>query len=251
MPISVSTFAPGAVIDAAQVRSRSLAIERYVNGDIVAGDRTTNWVSSGHVYGPDFQYGAGYDAHLPLSGGHVYWSKRPSDAGHRAIFSYQGGTAFTMVPGLTRTIQIPEALTDTRTYRVLVLASCWVYEYGGSSAAGPLTFPYQAEDEAADGAAAHVGLYADGVLLSSTQRSVLGSSCSNTVGGDGSTSGIIYCRKQVSMLTALTSGVWSGAGIHTIGVGVACDEPPLAAPNDRWRHVFVQEGSIHVRYRLR
>lgn len=255
MPISVSTFAADAVIDAGELRARSLAIEQYVNGEIAAGDRTTNWVTSGHVYGPDFQYGTGYDAHLPFTGGHAHWSKRPNDDGRRAIFEWAAGNTATMVPGLTRTVQLPEALS-TR-YYALVMASFWVFEYGGWGKTPPtLVTPFQDESTSI---AARVLLYADGVAQTATQRYVYNASCATNNGGSGSggadegaSSGLIYCRKQVSMVYPLSGTVWSGAGVHTVGVGVEVNLPVLTGgTHEEWRHVFVREGSIYVRYRLR
>ena len=248
MPISVSTFAADAVIDAEELRARSLAIERYVNGEIEAGDRTTNWVTSGHVYGPDFQYGTGYDAHLPFTGGHAYWSKRPNDDGRRAIFSWFTGEGAVMVPGLTRTVQLPEAMPSGK-YRALILASFWGFEYGGigSTASGAVT-PFQTEGGPE---ACAFRLYEDGVAVTATARKVFPSSCSTDngwVGGSGgdygAASGLIYCRKQISMVHATH---WGSAGIHTIGVGVTCPAPTA----DQWKHIFVREGSFYVRYRIR
>ena len=250
MPISISTFAADAVIDAGELRARSLAIEQYVNGEIEAGDRTTNWVTSGHVYGPDFQYGTGYDAHLPFTGGHAHWSKRPNDDGRRALFSWYTGEGPVMVPGLTRTIQLPEAMPSGK-YRALVLASFWGFEYGGEGAndTAKVTYtPFQDENSAL---ACTFRLYEDGVSVPASARKVYSSSCAtdNTwMGGAtatfGAASGLIYCRKQVSMVHATH---WGSAGIHTIGVGVTCP-PPTA---DQWKHVFVREGSLYVRYRIR
>jgi hypothetical protein len=248
MPISISTFSSGAVISATELRSRAAAIEDYVNKQIEAGDRTTNWMTSGHVYGPDFQYGSGYDAHLPFTGGHAYWSQRPNDDGRRAIFSWFAGEGPAMVPGLTRTIQLPEAMPSGK-YRALVLASFWGYEYGGlgETASGAVT-PFQTEGGSP---ACSFRLYEDGVGVAATSRKVYPSSCAQENGwwgGSGGTygaaSGLIYCRKQVSMVHAVH---WGTAGVHTVGVGVTCP----AAGAGQWKHIFVREGSFYVRYRIR
>lgn len=241
MPISISTFSSGAVISATDLRTRSAAIEDYVNKQIEAGDRTTNWMTSGHVYGPDFQYGGGYDAHLPLTGGHLHWSQRPNDDGRRAIFSYLTGTGPVMVPGLTRTVQIPESLASS--YRAVVMASFWIYEYGGEGAAVVTTPPYQEESTLA----ARVALYADGVQLAATLRPVYTASAALNGVAPGATSGMIYCRKQVSMVAALGNTEWSGAGVHTVGVAVLNQ----TTTTDEWKHIFVREGSFYVRYRIR
>lgn len=245
MPISLSTFASGAVISAAELRVRSLAIENYVNGQIAAGDRTTNWMESGHVYEPDFQYARGYDARLPLAGGQMHWSQRPSDDGLRAIFSWRTGEGGIMVPGLTRTVQLPEGMASR--YRALVLASFWVYEYGGEGG-GTAYLPYQ--DEVNDRAAI-VQIYDDGVPVNATARSVYTASCATDDGWQvtgaanlGASSGLIYCRKQVSMVYAAS---WLTAGVHTVGVAVRSPTPAA----DEWKHLFVREGSFYVRYRIR
>lgn len=258
MPISISTFAPGDVIDAANLRSRTKAIEDYVNRQIQAGDRTTNWMTSGHVYGPDFQYGSGYGAHLPFTGGHAYWSKRPNDDGRRALFSWYAGSGPVMVPGLTRTIQLPEGMSYR--YRALILTSFWAFEYGGegyNDTSEVTVTPFQ--DEGQDGlVAAEASLYVDGVAVDTTQRNIYSSSCATDngwTGGTGGTwgaaSGLIYCRKQISMVHAAH---WSAAGIHTVGVGIRCaaaSVDPAVPPTDAWKHIFVREGSFYTRYRIR
>lgn len=243
MPISVSTFAAGATIDADAMRSRAQTIERYVNNEIAAGDRGSFWLHSGHVYTPDFQYAQGYDAHLPMTGGHAYWSQRPNDDGRQAVFSYYMGVDPTalMVAGLTRTVQIPESLAGT--YRAVVLASFWAYEYGGEGPA-VTTQPYQEETTVA----AKFALYADGTKVTGTTRNIYTASCALATGGNGSASGEIYCRKQITMMAALGSSEWSGAGVHTVGVGCLVQNP---AGTDQWRHIFVREGSFYVRYRIR
>lgn len=251
MPTSVSTFAAGATIDADALRTRAQTIERYVNNEIAAGDRTTNWMKSGHVYAPDFQYGVGSGPHLPLTGGHAYWSHRPNDDSRRAIFSYLLGEGVVMVPGLTRTVQTPESLTTK--YRAVAMASFWVYEYGGdgTNAAGP-GYPVAGtpqeplQDEYSD-VAATVALYGGTQTpIEGTERDIYTASCATDnswAGGYGATSGIIYCRKQITMVSAFLLA----KGVSHVGVGVSTATPT----GDKWKHIFVREGSFYLRYRFR
>ena len=151
-----------------------------------------------------------------------------------------------MVPGLTRTIQLPESLASR--YRALVLASFWVYEYGGIGVNNVGTNTREPYQDETNGLACRVALYDDGSVVNATSRRVYTASCSTNDGsagtGAGASSGLIYCRKQVSMVYAAS---WTSAGTHTIGVGVAA----ITAAAGEWKHIFVREGSFYVRYRLR
>jgi len=241
MPISVTTFPANSTITAADMRSRVQTIENYVNGGIVQGDRTTNWLSSGHVYTPDFQYGYGNYARLPMTGGQLHWNMLPGNPNLMSVFTFQTGNGYVQAPGLTRTIQVPEA-TNSR-YRAMILASFWIYEYGGGATGGTTTAapPFLDESTYQAGTAA---LTINGVLIAATERPFYSASDATATTGGGATSGMIYCHKQYGIVYPFN---WQSAGVFSVGVSVSSPTPA----DDEWKHIFIQEGSLYVRYRLR
>ena len=241
MPISISTFASGAVVSAEEIRVRSKAIEDYVNGGIVAADRTTNWLKAGNVYTPDFQYGSGGNARLPMTGGQLHWGILPGDPNLMPVFTWQAGSGYAMVPGLTRTIQVPEA-SGSR-YRALILASFWVYEYGGGAVGGTTAVNIPFMDELTYGAGT-AALAINGVAVSATSRPFYSSSDSTAVAGGGAASGEVYCHKQFGIVYPYN---WSTSHIFSAGICISSSAPA----DNQWKHIFVREGSLYVRYRLR
>lgn len=240
MPISVSTFAAGGVVDADAMRARAKDIEDYVNGGIAQGDRTTNWMRAGHVYTPDFQYGGGPQPRTPMTGGQTYWGMLPGDPNLMPVFTFQTGDAYVQVPGLTRTMQVPESASSR--YRALILASFWVYEYGGEGGTNtPAAPPFQDESTYRAGT---VALTVNGVLQNVTCRPFYSASDANATTGGGATNGIIYCHKQYSFAYPFD---WGNDRIFSPGVAVSSPD----SATYEWKHIFVREGSIYMRYRIR
>lgn len=241
MPISLTTIASGAVISATTLRDRAKSIEDYVNGQIAQGDRTTNWLRTGHVYGPDFQYGRGAQARVPMTGGQTYWAMLPGDPNIMSVFTYETGDGYVQVPGLTRTMQVPESASSR--YRALIMASFWVYEYGGEGGGDTVAAPpFQDEETYQAGTAA---LTIDGVVQTATCRPFFSASDAVATTGGGATNGIIYCHKQYSIAYPYN---WGTERIFSPGIAISSPSPGASV---NWKHIFVREGSLYARYRIR
>lgn len=242
MPISLSTFASGALVNADVLDLRRQTIERYVNEQIATGDRTTNWLDSVHVYRPDFQYaGVG---EMPATGGHFFWCSRPDDRRRAALInSYIGGNAIP-VPGLSRTIQIPTGIASNN-YRIVTFVNFVAYEWGA-----------QNTTESQDGDAAELTtafrLRISGSAASAaTRRLYTSSQCDGTTSSTGfGYNAAYYNRKYFSMVYADDGTLATGLP-GTVNVQVVADMSALAAPtSQRWKHIIVQQGTMYVRCRV-
>jgi hypothetical protein len=234
MPITLTTFASGAVIDATVLRDRLQTIEKYVNEQLVAGDRGSTWLDANHVYRADFFGGA--NPHTTLVSGETYYrQKGPGDA-ERAFFSWflNNTTGWVQVPWLNVTFQLPEQLDQgTRDYRVEAFTSFYAYEFGGDDADLDLS-----SDNAAT-----FSLMLDGDELSGINRRPL---------YKGSKTGTqqlvaLYPRSQVSMAHAFTSSDLT-PGVHNVGVVVQSNAPGVTT---KWKHIIVRQGAFILRYGLR
>lgn len=235
MPISLSTIASGATVDAAVLNARRNDIERYVNEQIAAGDRTTNWLDSGHVYRPDFQY-AGM-GELPAAGGVFYWSTRPDDRKRAALFnSFVGGTALP-VPGLARTVHIPQQMSGT-SYALLCEINFVAYEWGGTCSG---LVPEDSVDRCAT-----FKMRVNGSVIAETRRDLY--SASGTLGGSPATTwnAAYYARKTYTMIYDASSLV-TDDGLVDVQL-VADLEVPASTV---WKHVLIQQGTMYVRCRIR
>ena len=227
MSLALATFAPGAVIDATTVRGLLGQIETYVNEGTVAGDRGTGWITSNHVYRPDF-YGAP-NSHTTLVSGESYFRERPLDPARRAWWSYYLGENSTgnyyPVPGLNVTFQVPENIDADGMHRVRVTASFYAYEFGGVDGG--------MDEDTYRGAS--FALIGDGSPLSGMAKPIYkGSSTSATQ------TYAFYPRKQISFVRDFALN----RGVHTLGVGVQL----VNNGGDQTKHVVVAQGNIIVRY---
>lgn len=241
MPISLTTIASGASIDATVLRTRSATIERYVNEQVAAGDRTTNWLDTVHVFAPDFQYGAGAGPRVIMPGGEVAWSERPSDRAQAALFHWKNQTGYVPVPGLCRTLHYPEA--PTAAFRVSMYATFYAFEYGGAGAA-----PILGRDETDD--VARFSFFLDGTQASGSTRKIMAASETSSAVSEPY-SGQIYARKQVSMFHVESGGTFTAPGVHHIEVRCLPIATPAAPSDNDWKHIFVVQGRLLVRHRLR
>jgi hypothetical protein len=240
MPISLTTIGAGAAIDATVLRTRVATIERYVNEQVAAGDRTTNWLDTVHVFAPDFQYGGGAGPRVVMPGGEVAWCERTAERAGAALFYFDNSSGFVPVPGLCRTLHFPE--TPTAAFRVSMCATFYAFEYGGTGAA-----PNGARDEAST--AAQFGFFLDGNSVASSYRKIMAASDTNSAVG-APYSGQIYARKQVVMFHVEAGSVFTAPGIHHVEVRCIPVTPGTPATPE-WKHIFVVQGRLAIRHRLR
>lgn len=241
MPLSLTAISSGAVIDADVLKLRASTIERYVNEQIAAGDRTTNWLESLQVFAPDFQYGGGAAPRVIMPGGEISWRERGPDRATAALFYFANQTNYVPVPGLCATIYLPEVPTST--FRLKMYATFYAFEYGGL---GSGTTPNGPRDEL--GTAANFQFFLDGTAVAASRRKLPPSSNTNNPGV--SFSGQIYCRKQVVMHHVEAGSVFTAAGVHHVEVRCQPTAPATASAPE-WKHIFVVNGRLEVEHRLR
>jgi hypothetical protein len=235
MPVTLTTFGPGAVIDASLMRAKLQQVETYVNEGIITTDRADSWMKPNHVYRPDF-YGLP-NMHTTMPSGESYFRSRPVAEERRAFFSYYLGGGPYPVPGINATVQIPEDLRVSVSikYRLVCAASFYVYEFGGAdgymdeSTSQACTFDFYINGESA--------------RSSSMVRKLYKGSRTATVQNVA-----FYPRKQVSLVWGDTSDPVPAVGINNVGIVVNPIDP---GAGEEWKHiVFVQSGLV-CRYFLR
>jgi hypothetical protein len=238
MPVTLTTFASGAVINATTLRERLQQAETYVNEEIEQSDRAEGWMEANHLYRPDFYGGA--NPHTTLVTGESYWRTRPLAEERRAFFAaYYGGTGPYRVPGLGATIQIPEALNPSGTrYRLVVCASFYAYEFGGSDAE---------LSEVGAVRSATFNFMINGVMArtNSCQRDIFKGSKTLTEQAVP-----FYPRKQISMVYGDTSAPVAQVGCNNIGVTVN----PVGGGGSIGtvvKHIIIVQGSMIARYFIR
>ena len=244
MPLSLTAIASGATIDADVLKARAASIERYVNEQIAVGDRGTNWMNSVHVFSPDFQYAGASAGRLPLSGGEVWWSRREEDKSRRFVTSWRMTEDGVAIPGLCRTIHLRQNIAATG-YRLVVLASFYAFEYGGWLDTGSVL-------DGPTERCATFRLAINGTGIAATNRYLYRSSDDNPASPSPSPAGVayngtIYARKQITMMYADDGTLAAGAGLHDIEIRCA----PIPMATDHWKHIFVDQGTLIVRYRDR
>jgi hypothetical protein len=238
MPVVLTTFAPGAIIDATVVRAKIQQVETYVNEQVAAGDRGSAWMTANHVYRPDF-YG-GPNPHTLLTSGESYFRERSTDAATQSWWSYYlGNTSSSVVlpvPGLNATIQIPEAISANGGHRVRVFASFYAYEFGGVGTAGGAGVGNM--DESGTNTAMSFNMIVNG-STQSMPKSVYKGSQTSTLDQVA-----FYPRKQVSYIRDFALDT----GIYNIGIGII---PFTPASADNTKHCIVAQGNLLLRYYCR
>jgi hypothetical protein len=242
MPISLTTLAPGAPTSAVALRDLTTQIETYVNEQTVAADRTTAWLQSVHVFRPDFQYALA-SREVPMPGGHIFWNTRNSGRTTAQLFSYYQGSDAISIPGLSRTIQIPEGIGAD--YAVLVRASFVAYEYGGRANAAGGANPGDSDYGIASRCATFALQVNDDSPINATARPLYTASDMDIA--------IPYisrflARKQHTILYAIDGTTLGGAGLHDIKI--VC-EPVTPSSGELWKHILVTQGCMIARCRLR
>lgn len=237
MPITLTTIPANDPIDADVLRQYIDDIETYVNEQTVAGDRTTDWLNSVHVFRPDFQY-AGASHEVPMPGAHIWWNQRGSGRNIAAYHSQYLGSDPIPVVGLCRTIQLPVDITSTG-YYLLARTSFTTFEFGGYGAGG-----YPNEFSGADKCATfRMGIGAS--QITATNRKLYRGSDDTAA---APYNGIYYARKQHTMMYA-DDGSLAGTG-GTVNVGVYCDCVGLGATT-QFKHIIITGANMVIRCRLR
>ena len=237
MPLSLTTFASGAVIDATVLRARIAAIEDYVNEGSVAGDRAAGWVTPTHIYRPDF-FGAP-NPHSRFSTGESIFRTKTADDRFRYMTSYVADSgSWLPVPGLQGSFALTETLSaGTTYYRLVVHASFYVYELGGGTYTA-----YPLDEESRN--AADVALSLNGTAFGSSRQNIYSSSLMSS----GQFFSAYYPRKQVGMIHGWAGNVDSLAvGVNHFGVVVQNNVPAA----EGWKHIIFQQGNLLARYWLR
>lgn len=238
MSLTLPTFPANSVINATLMQARVTEVERYINEEMIAADRSTLWMTSNHVYRPDFFVSGTIDAggivhgRTILTSGESSFAMRSDDSATATYWSYYlgdtTGNGLFPVPGLCRTIQIPENIYTNAGHRTRVFASFYVYEYGGDD--GNI-------DESAALTAGTLDLLVDGVAQGINKPIHKGTSTG------GTNAQCFYSRKQVSFIHALDLN----SGIHDIGVAIS----PTNTSSDEYKHLIGLQGAIIVRNTMR
>jgi len=218
MPLSLTDFADGDVIDAAELMSAVQAIEDHINGGIIDSDvRTSAWVKSSHLGRTSF-----YGAPAPRANGvtfDVHWRGTSSDMRSRVYLHPDVSTKYTPIRGLCATIKVPEDNTPCN-----VLCTFYTFEFGGAEILSGLN-PYDTVE------CANFMLFVDGVAQESTLRPLFTMTEAN----------FIFTRKQHS----ISIPIQLDKGVHDIGVYCSVTARGAGgAPSDSWLHIFVDAKSL-------
>jgi len=248
MPITLTTIPAGAPTDATFLRATIEEVQRYVNEATTANDRTSTWLKSVHVFRPDFQYALA-SKEVPMPGAHIFWNDRQVGRSAAAFYSHYQGNGPLCVPGLTRTIQIPEDIGSA--YSVLVRASFVAYEYGGAGIYANFApaDPFPSDSNSAVGGpqeCADFNLQINNdTPLAVTERAIF---VASDVANANPYISRFYVRKQITMLYAISGTTLGGAGTHDIKI--VCN-PLTPWTSGLWKHILVTQGVMVARCRLR
>lgn len=239
MPVVLTTIPSGAIIDADTLRTLVLDVETYVNEAIASTDRGSTWLTSNHVYRPDF-YGSPDPRTTLVSGEHQFRSRGIADP-ERAFFSAFLGAGPFPVPGLNVTAEIPETLNvGSVYYRAILQASFYAYEWGGSDD--------NMDESLANNQACTFKVAVNGV----TQDTF--ASLPIWKGSQTETRYIsaFYPRKQCSAVWA-SAGLGADLRVGVNDIGIVVDVEPVrpAGATLICKHIIVQQGNVNFRHWIR
>lgn len=233
MSTALVPVAANAAINATVLRQFVTDVKFYVNEQMIAADRATNWLTSNHVYRPDFYVEP--NPHTTLVSGEAYFRERPVDS-EKALYysqhlSTDSGGAFIPILGMGAPVCIPENISTNGGHRVRLQASLYVYEYGGD------------DDPAATGMSEDTSKIAGTVDLLRNGSNVGLSKPFHKGSITGSTDQYVafYPRKQItfSYSTALNRG------LHSLGLGI---NPAVSPDPGMFKHCVVVQGYVNVSY---
>lgn len=240
MALTLATVADGDPMDVTTMKTSVTAIETFINQGIDATTLKTSapWIETLMVFRPSYFSGpdSGLTAHFEGVSAEVYYFYRSGNDIHRSVHHSQvNAGAYVPIHGLARTIACAEDISSgsNPTKRAHVSASFYIYEFGGDGLTDETT------NRCAD-----IALRVDGTMVEATSRHIYTASYF----GDP---GRLACRKQFAMLYPAEVN----EGIHSIAV---CIRPVAQtkgngahADDDNWRHMFVANRSMQVRYNYR
>lgn len=238
MPVVLTTIPSGDPINADTLRGLVLDVEKYVNEAIAATDRGSSWLTSNHVYRPDF-YGAP-DPRTTLVSGEIAFRSRGLSDPDRAFFTGFLGTGPFPIPGLNATVQIPETLdAGTYYYRLVMAASFYVYEWGGNDD--------DMDEYTAANQAATFNVSVNGVIQAGSDIRLWKGSKSQAYEDVA-----YYPRKQASVVWA-SAGMGADLNVGVNNIGIVVSPQPVAFSGGAviYKHIIVQQGNMLARYRLR
>lgn len=238
MSLSIANIVANSPIDASELTRVLEQIRIYLNEGMVAGDRASGWMTSEHVYAPDFY---NPNPHGTLTSGETYYRSRTNDASLAVYFSHKlgepSGTDCFPIPGMNATIQIPEDINANGGHRTRFHASLYVLEYGGDGNA-TVAAAGMNETESSGGTE-----YQAATLYTLLNGVTVGGRCQFFKGSIGGSRNLqaYYPRHQSSLFYSAALD----RGIHNFGVGIRPRQPSSAGMT---KHLITLQGTLDVSY---
>lgn len=127
MPITLTDFNNGDVVNASDIEQRIDSLEKFVNGRTSVGDFASSWISTDLIVRPEF-----YGAPAPRMHGvsaDVHHRDTRNNIENAVIFFEDLSDVFIPIPGLALTFHLPEAA------RIYIMCSFNTFEVGAHYAA--------------------------------------------------------------------------------------------------------------------
>lgn len=240
MALTLATVSDGTAMDVTTMKTSVAAIETFINQGIEATTLKDSapWIETLMVFRPSYYSGpdSGLTARFEGVSAEVYYFYRSGNDIHRSVHHSQvNALSYVPIHGLARTIACAEDISagSNPTKRAHISASFYIYEFGGDGLTNETTNP-----------CALIALRVDSTIIDATRRHLYTASYF----GDP---GRLACRKQYAMLYPAEVD----EGVHSIAV---CIRPETQTKgngsdpaNDNWRHLFVSNRSMQVRYNYR
>lgn len=223
LPNTFTTFTNGATITAADINSRVVDLETFINGDITSADLPNDkWVSSSIVVDPAF-YGSPAPR-VEMVSSDVHYRKE-GGATNSLFYNYNVTNSFIPLPGLSATIHV--AIPDgfpSETVQACIRAS--FYSENENSVSGS-TLSANTNLLVVD--TAIFALFVDGTELEATRRKV-------------------YCEcdaedKMAGQNVSMVSLVGLSRGLHNISVRILPSQPGAAA---NFQHTVIRHRTLNI-----
>jgi hypothetical protein len=122
MPIILTDFNNGDVVNAPDIEQRLRSVEKFVNGGTSVSDFASSWISTDLIVRPEF-----YGAPAPRMNGvsvDVHHREKPNNIEDAVIFFEDLSDVFIPIPGLAMTFHLPQAA------RIYVMCTFNTFEVG-------------------------------------------------------------------------------------------------------------------------
>jgi len=240
MALTLATVADGAAMDVTTMKTSVTEIERFINQGISATELkdTAPWLETLHVFRPSYFSGpdTGGTARFEGVSTEIHYFYRSGNDIHRSVHHSQTNYGvYVPIFGLARTVACAANISDggAPTKRAHISACFYAYEFGGDGLTDETT-----------NVVADFQLRVDATMIEETTRRIY------TGSYFGSPSRLM-CRKQIAMLYPAQLD----EGLHSIAVCVKMRTQTtgngLYAGEDNWRHLFIANRSMQVRYNYR